>query len=109
MGKELQVSLGVIGVLLIIFLVVVYQRIVTNSSADPLIPTSVQNFDSAGSGRDHPQVNSQPTIVRDTPGTATENVQQQPQNPRKRHHDRREPQPIPDRTGRFVPMPGGGA
>jgi hypothetical protein len=118
MGKELQVSLGVIGVLLIMFLAMVYQRFFLNSNLDTdPIRTSIQSVDSPDPR--NLQVNSQPTLVQDNqmdqpPSNPPSNPRQGADNPRNSRPDSsdvdrdvdRDNGPVPARDGhRFTPAP----
>ena len=105
MGKELQVSLGVIGVLLIMFLAMVYQRVFLNPTLDTDgIRTSIQQVDDDQDKTR--QVDSQPTIVSDPLNIGSNNPRQGARNPRNPRPSDRENIPTPSRGGaRFTPVP----
>ena len=86
MGKELQVSLGVIGVLLMLFLAMVYQRFFLNSPHGEPVRAVINAVDSPETTH---TIKSHPTIVKD-PSPAEESVDNPRQNPR----NPRNPRPI---------------
>jgi hypothetical protein len=106
MGKEMQVSLGVIGVLLMLFLAMVFQRLFWDPSRTDQLPSV--NIPSDQSDSPSLGVHVQPTIVGDDRHTdSVDNPRQpaeNPRNPRKSRDDSVQPSSSRNNNDSFRPI-----